>query len=303
MLATSTAGTVPEGLILSGQPTGFGQFVQTTPYPYVSVGGADFRGLASPAGARSVAVADFDKNGLRDLAGVTTDSTGVRRLVLQLQSRPGIWDAPVLPTAVPAAATQVRSVVSGDLNADGNADLVCSGSSGVQVLLGDGGGGFTALPVVSACVAMGCPAESALVDFDRDGNLDLFVVATYPALSWAGILYGSASGQLSVPKQLFPPNTLPIPLMLRLADVNGDGWMDIVSQGSLELSLYLNNKTGLTSPQRISITTRTPISTLSFFAGRDLNGDGRDELMLVAGLQAEAGRIGIEVGLLRLSLQ
>ena len=303
VLATSTAGTVPEGLYLSSQPTGFGQFVQTTPYPYVTVGGVEFRGLASPAGAPSVAVADFDHNGLSDMAGVTTDSTGARRLVLQLQSGPGIWDAPVLPTSVPAAATQVRSVVTGDLNADGNADLVCSGSSGVQVLLGNGSGGFAALPVVPACVAMGCPAESALVDFDRDGHLDLFVVATYPSLSWAGILYGSVSGQLSAPKQLIPPNTLPPPSKLRLADVNGDGWMDIVSQEGMDLSLYLNNKTGLTPPQRISYTTLTPTSTLSLFAGRDLNEDGRAELMLVAGLQAEAGRVGIEVGLLRLSFK
>lgn len=218
LLATSTAGTVPEGLYLSSQPSGFGQFVQTTPYPYATVAGAQFRGLASPPGALSVAVADFDNNGLRDLAGVTTDSNGARQIVLQLQSSPGVWDTPVQPTSTPAAATGIRTVVSGDLNADGNADLVCSGSAGVQVLLGNGHAGFIALPVVLTCVAMGCPAESALADFDHDGHLDLFVVATYPGFSWAGILYGSASGQLGPPKQIIPPNALPPPLTLRLAD-------------------------------------------------------------------------------------
>lgn len=303
LLASSTAGTVPEGLYLSSQPTGFGQFVQTTPYPYVTVAGAPFRGLVTVTGARSVAVADFDNNGLRDLAGITTDSSGVRRVVLQLQSAPGVWDPPVLPTSVPAAATQVKTVATGDLNGDGNADLVCSGGSGVQVLLGDGHAGFAALPVVQACVLTSCPMESALVDFDHDGNLDLFVVAVGVPLSWAGILNGSASGQLTPPRQILSTPMFTNSLLLRLADVNGDGWMDLVSQEGLELALYINNKTNLAFAQRFLVPTRTPISTLSLFTGRDLNSDGRAEVLLLAGLQADAGRLGVELALLRLSFK
>jgi hypothetical protein len=77
-------------------------------------------------------------------------------------------------------ASDATSIAPGDVDADGDTDLVvasfAAGWPGVQVLLGDGTGQFAAVasPVAWAEGARGGDIwQVALADFDRDGRLDL----------------------------------------------------------------------------------------------------------------------------------
>src|SRR5207237_559866 len=66
------------------------------------------------------------------------------------------------------------SVAAGDLDADGDTDLVTANYEGVWLLPGDGAGGFG----VARHYATGSGAASvALGDFNRDGELDIAATA------------------------------------------------------------------------------------------------------------------------------
>ena len=67
-------------------------------------------------------------------------------------------------------------LAAADVNGDGLADLVVSARSAgeLQVYLGDGKGGFSALPIIKSdqdIIAL------AAADFDRDGKADLALVS------------------------------------------------------------------------------------------------------------------------------
>ena len=145
--------------------------------------------------------------------------------------------------------------------------LVSSGSFGVQVLLGNGRASFSALPPCQPACQWPVPLKSTLADFDHDGNLDLFVVATYPSSA------GPASSTAAHPGQLRPIRTGHRPVAIpprpdpsrRQHPAETAGW---TRSRRLELSVYFNNKLGFTSPST-SPFPLAPLSTLSIIGARD----------------------------------
>lgn len=131
-------------------------------------------GLAQPAvnygvGAApiDIGVADFNSDGLLDLAVANQNSSNVSVL---MGNGNGMFQAAVNFAAMPDA----RALTIGDMNDDGRPDIVVThgDSNQLSTLLGDGDGSFQA---ASSHPAVGSPRGVAVGDFNNDGSTDIVV--------------------------------------------------------------------------------------------------------------------------------
>ncbi|HEU5022253.1 MAG TPA: VCBS repeat-containing protein, partial [Bryobacteraceae bacterium] len=138
---------------------------------------------------QSLALADFNRDGIEDLA---TANRGAGTLSVMLGNGSGGF---ITAAGSPlAAGLSLQSVTAGDLDGDGSPDLAASSNGdGIQVFTGNGAGGF------SAPVVFGAPLNSVfsvIGDFDGDGTSD---IATANFLSGGvTILSGGSSDTIAL---------------------------------------------------------------------------------------------------------
>lgn len=162
-----------------------------------------------------------------------------------------------------------------DVNGDGNLDAVVanwSGSGKVQVMLGDGLGGFSAavnsttLPYAYA-VAVG--------HVNGDGLIDVAVGYLNGANTSVSVMFGIGVGSFGG-KVDFTAGTNPS--HVALADVNGDGLLDLMAANldSDDVSVLMANGLGGFSPSTGYLVGDAPTS----IATSDLNLDGDADLVV-----------------------
>jgi len=127
-------------------------------------------------------------------------------------------------------ATQVTptppiTLVSGDLNKDGNADVVSINSNGVYssvtVFLGRDDGSYQ--PGVNYTLPGANAKYAVLDDLNGDGILDLLVSSDSPAFAFS-IFIGNGDGTFQPPQNFTPATAgLQYDQSFVTADVNGDG--------------------------------------------------------------------------------
>jgi len=141
--------------------------------------GAARQSAVGTIGPVSLTVADFNNDGKLDLAVINQDPIGYEWnsfMSVLLGNGDGTFRAPT-------AGAGAIGMAAGDFNNDGNIDLVVDSNdfdSGgyVQVLLGNGRGGFTAEPVDwSPLTFITAPAGLAAGDLNGDGKLDAVMVS------------------------------------------------------------------------------------------------------------------------------
>lgn len=214
----------------------------------------------------AVAVADFDEDGVPDLAvaGDTQNLYVMRGLAVNGVPT-GAFDTPQLVTV----GGGTRGVLVADFNHDGIWDIATTGS-GVNILLGQGSGGkgdgTFGPPTIYNVGAT--PNDMATADFNLDGNLDLVVCnAGASSLSYlAGIGDGTFAPPVSVPCGTGPQRA-------SVADWNQDGIPDVAianSSSAKVASVLISRGDGTFEPAQTFAALTSPNSV----ALGDFNHDG-----------------------------
>jgi YD repeat-containing protein len=171
------------------------------------------------SGPNSIAVADIDGDGKVDLvAGRNLEGNGDNVIVF-IGNGDGTFQLP-RPFQ---GGIGTRSVAVGDLNGDGMMYVAAAStiSNDVTVFFGNGDGTLQLAGQIP--VDGGDPSVILARDVNDDGKLDLIVVN---AFSTVAILHGNGNGTFQNPQYFAAGFGL---RSLSVADVNGDGTLDIVT--------------------------------------------------------------------------
>jgi hypothetical protein len=202
-------------------------------------------------GRSSYALADFNGDGHLDLAVDSPEGIAI------LFGNP---DGSFQTSHSYAAGQPAYSLALGRFTASGNTDaVVATGVPQIQLLNGDGKGGFTAInpPMPSEAsqtnAARNVWSNVLAGDFDGDGNLDVAItpaVAPFPLtlISPLTIDFGNGAGIFSVSKAEGPAGYLNFGASA-IGDFNGDGASDIANYNPEGCNIYAGGssaRTGIT---------------------------------------------------------
>ncbi len=216
--------------------------------------------------AVGIAVGDFDRDGIPDVA--TANGDGQRVSVFR-----GIGDGTLSsPTTITTAGGNITAIVAGDFDRDGRIDLAAIGggfSARLNLLRGNGDGSFQASTVNLASGSQ--PQAVRAVDLDRDGDLDLVIAnhgnATVSVLPNVGGGFATRHDHA----------VWGTPRGLDVGDVHGDLIPDVVfSDGTGSTVGVLRGQTDGT----FAAATSHAVGTAAYgVAVADLDRDGRSEIV------------------------
>jgi hypothetical protein len=257
-------------------------------------GDGTFTSAASVAGGNPILIStgDFNGDGRMDLAVVYQDVADTAGTVMVLL---GNGNGTFTATASPATTgNNPASIVVGDFNGDGNADLAVAneGSNTITLLLGNGDGTFT------AATSLGITAPNSLTvgDFNGDGKSDLAVLEVIastdpllPSSNAVAVLLGNGDGTFTTASSTSLCCTAS---SIVAGDFNGDGKADLAvpftsyrgdfATGA-SVSVLLGNGDGTFAQAPAAVLSGISAASTTFSSSiADFNGDGKPDLEIVA---------------------
>ena len=228
--------------------------------------------LPTDSGCEAVAAADLDGDGDMDLVSANRDSNN---LTLYFQTAPGVFTQPAGSPLITAFAPVY--VATGDLDGDGDIDLVAanSGSNNLTLYLQTAPGIFTQ-PKGSPVATDLAPVFVAAADLDGDGDTDL-VSANSESESLTLLFQDDIEPGLFVPAE--PPlQVAGGPSSGAAADLDGDGDIDLVVANTEDGILTRFFQTGPGNFTQAA--TPLPVGSGAVsVAAADLDGDGDLDLV------------------------
>ncbi|WNG21164.1 FG-GAP repeat domain-containing protein [Cystobacter fuscus] len=224
---------------------------------------------------------DVNGDGKPDLvfiAGREASSGWEARLLI------GRGDGTFEPPVSLATGDLLRQAVLADLDRDGKLDVMVprSGSgAGAQVLMGRGDGTFTPGPELSLGDYV-MTGQLRLADLDQDGVLDAVycrAVSEQPRVKYfLDVFKGTGTGGFT---RLGSSSTQGSCTALTLADVDADGWQDVLSSNpnTDSVSVLRGVGQGVLAPEQCFGSSEHDSYGQSHLSVLDANGDGRLDLL------------------------
>ncbi|MBV9157680.1 MAG: VCBS repeat-containing protein, partial [Acidobacteriaceae bacterium] len=209
------------------------------------------------------------------MGNVSFVDTSNKNLVLGTKSlSAGI---PAFTQSSAATGSYPASIAVADFNGDGKPDVAVANlsSNSLTILLGNGGGTFTAVASpISGTPNFNNPYSIVAGDFNGDGKPDLAVANFAGDSSSLTILLGNGDGTFTVKST---PVVGIAPAAIAVGDFNGDGKLDlaVANENSNNITILLGNGDGTFTADPVSPSTAAyPYALVT----ADFNGDGKADL-------------------------
>jgi hypothetical protein len=254
--------TLPLGSSAIGFQTAPHVFAGTVPTtglavdPYLSAGG------------------DFNHDGRQDVASIGQDADGIFWLSILLSNGDGTFQQPQL-TQITFLPSDLLAV--GDLNRDGNADVVLVHANSIDVFLGDGTGSFST--AVNYPTLISNPVAVALLDTNGDSLPDVIIAsgtADGTGQSPVNTFLGDGSGSLGPPTTAHYSGTMAYGAF---ADLNADGHLDLISATQVFFGTAGDYQPPLNLTNRPNVCTFPYGTATGSVTVADINGDGKADIL------------------------